>query len=141
MAATDGSVIRCVGAVAHDDRGRLLLIQRGHPPDTGKWTLPGGRVERGETDEQAIVRELAEETGLVVATDGLCGQLRRAHGDVVYDIYDYWCRVVGGHLESGDDAAGVAWLDAASFATLDGNGELTGGLAATLRDWGALPRA
>lgn len=98
-------------------------------------------MEPGETDEQAIIRELAEETGLVGAPEGLCGQLRRPHGEVVYDIYDYWCRIVGGHLRSGDDAADVAWFEVASFATLDRNGELTEALAATLRDWGALPTA
>lgn len=141
MAATDGSAIRCVGGIVHDELGRLLLVQRGHPPAVGAWSLPGGRVEPGETDEQAVARELAEETGLLVAADGLCGQVRRAHGELLYEIYDYWCRVVGGHLRSGDDAAQVAWFDTASFATLDRDGELTGGLADTLRAWHALPRA
>jgi len=42
--------VRCVGAVVHDARGRLLMIKRGHPPSPGKWSLPGGRVEAGESD-------------------------------------------------------------------------------------------
>src|ERR1700736_6347551 len=58
----------CVGAVATVD-GCLLLIRRGHGPAAGEWSVPGGRVEAGETMAEAVVRELAEETGLA----GVCG--------------------------------------------------------------------
>ena len=60
------SVIPCVGAVVFDEQGRLLMIQRGHDPGAGLWSIPGGRIEPGETDEQALVRELLEETNLQV---------------------------------------------------------------------------
>ena len=56
----------CVGAVVTDRDARLLLIRRGHDPGAGLWSLPGGHVEPGETDEAAVVREVAEETGLDV---------------------------------------------------------------------------
>ena len=52
-----------VGAVIVDD-DHLLLIRRGHGPAAGKWSVPGGRVERGETLAEAVVREVREETGL-----------------------------------------------------------------------------
>ena len=64
----DGSLplVPCVGAVVHDAAGRLLLVRRGRDPHRGRWSLPGGRVEAGESPEQAIEREVREETGLTV---------------------------------------------------------------------------
>src|ERR1700721_828235 len=61
-----GTEIPCVGAVIKDGQGRLLLIKRGHEPGAGLWSLPGGRIEAGETDAEALVREMLEETGLQV---------------------------------------------------------------------------
>lgn len=58
--------IRCVGAVVFDDVGRLLLIRRANEPGRGRWSVPGGRVEDGETDHHAVIREVAEETGLAI---------------------------------------------------------------------------
>jgi 8-oxo-dGTP diphosphatase len=72
-----GLVIPCVGAVIKDDQGRLLLIKRGHEPGAGLWSLPGGRIEAGETDAEALVREMREETGLAVQVGPLVGRVRR----------------------------------------------------------------
>ena len=69
-------VIPCVGAVIKDDQGRLLLIKRGHAPGAGLWSLPGGRIEPGETDAEALVREMREETGLVIDPGQLIGAVR-----------------------------------------------------------------
>ena len=55
-----GSVIPCVGAVATDEQGRLLMIKRGREPGAGLWSIPGGRIEPGETDAEALVREMLE---------------------------------------------------------------------------------
>src|SRR5258707_14303163 len=73
-------VIACVGAVIEDDAGRLLLIKRGHDPGRGLWSVPGGRVEAGETAEEAVVREVREETGLIVVTGPLIGSVRLPGG-------------------------------------------------------------
>ncbi|MBK1788931.1 NUDIX hydrolase [Prauserella cavernicola] len=127
--------VRCVGGIVHDDAGRLLLIRRAHEPSAGLWSLPGGRVEAGETDAEAVTRELYEETGLDVVAGQLVGSLTRGP----YDIHDYACTVHGGVLRAGDDAADARWVDAEAFATLDAAGELTDGLADTLRHWGVLP--
>src|SRR5260370_22109005 len=72
-----GPRIPCVGAIITDHRGWLLLIRRGHDPGAGLWSLPGGRIEPGETDEQAVVREIREETGLIVVCDRLVRSVER----------------------------------------------------------------
>lgn len=120
-----------MGGIIFDGVGRLLLIQRGHDPGRGQWSLPGGRVEAGETDHAAVVRELREETGLDVFPGELAGMVTRGP----YEIYDYVCEVRGGQLRPGDDAADARWVDAAAFAELD----LTDGLADALHAWGRLP--
>lgn len=132
-----GSVIGCVGAVVLDEQGRLLLIKRGHPPGAGLWSLPGGRVEPGETDEMALRREMREETGLLVEAGALLGTVRRpAPGGDVYDIRDYGATVTGGTLRAGDDAADARWATAGEAAALP----LTDGLLAILASWGVLPK-
>ena len=130
-----GSVIPCVGAVVKDDQGRLLLIKRGHAPGAGLWSLPGGRIEPGETDAEALVREMHEETGLVIEAGQLIGTVRRpAQDGAVLDIRDYAATVTGGSLRPGDDAADARWVDASELASLP----LTEGLAETLTGWGVL---
>ena len=85
-----GSVIPCVGAVVTDRRGRLLMIKRGHEPGAGLWSIPGGRIEPGETDTEALVREMFEETGLAVEVGRLIGRVQRpGPNGTVIDIRDY----------------------------------------------------
>jgi 8-oxo-dGTP diphosphatase len=125
-------VAPCVGALTYDQVGRLLLVRRANEPGRGLWSLPGGRVEEGEDDAAALVREMAEETGLVVEPGPLVGRVRRG----AYDIADYRCRVLGGRLRAGDDALDARWCDAPTLAQLP----LVPELWETLRDWAALPR-
>jgi 8-oxo-dGTP diphosphatase len=129
------SVIPCVGAIVTDERGRLLMIQRGHDPDAGLWSIPGGRVEPGETDEQALVREMLEETNLQVEVGKVVGSVQReVPGGAVIDIRDYAATVIGGTLRPGDDAAAARWVTAGELAQL----EVTGGLIEALTEWGVL---
>ncbi|GAA4614428.1 NUDIX domain-containing protein [Actinoallomurus liliacearum] len=129
--------VRCVGAIVHDAEGRLLLIRRGHPPGEGMWSLPGGRAEAGESDADAVVREVAEETGLRVVPGPLVGSVDRAGpGGVTYDIRDYRATVDGGALRAGDDARDARWVDAEELAALP----TTAGLIETLAAWDVLPR-
>jgi ADP-ribose pyrophosphatase YjhB (NUDIX family) len=131
--------VPCVGAVIRDEAERLLLIQRGHDPGAGRWSVPGGRVEAGETDQQAVVREVAEETGLVVTCGRLIGAVERAGpAGSVYEIRDYAALVTGGTLAAGDDAADARWYTPAETGALDVAGRLTDGLIAALRSWGVL---
>ncbi len=124
-------LVACVGAVVHDPQGRLLLVQRAHEPGTGRWSLPGGRVEPGETEQDAVVREVAEETGLQVRATRLIGRVRRGP----YLIADYACELLGGIPRAGDDASDVRWADAQAFAALP----LVDGLTDALTGWGVLP--
>jgi 8-oxo-dGTP diphosphatase len=128
-------VIPCVGAVIKDGAGRLLLIKRGHEPGAGLWSIPGGRIEAGETDEQALVREVREETGLAVTAERLLGGVRRpgSNGSVL-DIRDYVAVVTGGTLAAADDAADARWVSPGELAGLP----LTDGLLEALRSWGAV---
>ncbi|EID53585.1 NUDIX hydrolase [Saccharomonospora xinjiangensis] len=127
---------RCVGGVVFDAEGRLLLIRRRQEPSAGLWSLPGGRVERGESDPEAVIRELREETGLTVRPISCVGLVTRGR----YEIHDYTCTVEGGRLRPGDDADDARWVTSAELAELDEAGLLTAGLTEALTTWNALPR-
>lgn len=128
--------IPCVGAIVRDQAGRLLLIRRGHPPGKGLWSLPGGRVDPGESDEAAVVREVREEAGLDVRVGHLIGTAEVAEPDgAVFDIRDYAATVSGGTLHAGDDASDARWVTYEQLADLP----LVERLFETLAAWNALP--
>ena len=111
------------------------MIKRGHEPGAGLWSIPGGRIEAGETDAEALVREMLEETNLVVEVGRLLGRVQRPGLDeAVIDIRDYAATVIGGTLRPGDDAADVRWVAARDLDSLD----VTEGLIEALTDWGVL---
>jgi ADP-ribose pyrophosphatase YjhB (NUDIX family) len=116
--------------VVPGEQGRLLLVQRANEPGRGLWSLPGGRVEPGETDEAALVREVQEETGLTVTVHELVGRVQI--GD--YDVGDYACAVVGGTLAAATDALDAGFLDPRTVPT-------TPRLVEILTSWGVLPAA
>lgn len=120
-----------VGGIAFDDQGRVLLIQRGRPPSAGRWTIPGGRVESGETLAEACARELAEETGLVVQVGPLVEVLERIGRDpdgnadsgstalqYHFVILDFLVHVRGGRLAAAGDARDARWCTTADLAAL-----------------------
>ncbi len=108
-----------VGAVVVHE-GRVLLVRRGHEPLKGQWSLPGGLLELGEPLTGGVVREVKEETGLMVEPIELVELLDRIHweGERVryhYVIADYLCRVVGGELKAASDADEVRWVERAEW--------------------------
>jgi 8-oxo-dGTP diphosphatase len=123
-----------VGAVAVDS-GRLLMIRRGRGPAAGTWSVPGGRVEPGETLAEAVVRELAEETGV----EGVCGSLidwvERIDDEHHFVILDFAVEVLEGvEPVPGDDATEAAWVPLDRVADL----QLVDGLAELLHAHGIL---
>jgi 8-oxo-dGTP diphosphatase len=104
-----------IGAVIVDD-DRVLLVKRGHAPLLGKWSIPGGVLEVGETVREAAAREAKEETGLSVEVGELLGiydrVLRDDQGRVLYHyvLIDFLCRRVDGEPKAGGDAADARWF-------------------------------
>ncbi len=116
-----------IGAVIVDSEGRVLLIQRGTEPMKGHWSLPGGLLDLGESLLDGVQREVTEETGLLVAPQAIVEVVDRIYREsgaqedgksrvrYHYVVVDYWCSVVGGHLQSSSDAANVAWVTRAEW--------------------------
>jgi 8-oxo-dGTP diphosphatase len=99
-----------IGAVIVVD-GKVVLIKRGHEPLAGRWSLPGGAVELGETVQEAVAREMLEETGLAVRVgppiEVFDRIMRDDDGRVRYHfvLIDYLCWRIGGELRAGSDVA------------------------------------
>lgn len=124
----------CVGAVVVD-RDRLLLIRRGHGPAAGSWSVPGGRVQEGELLAHAVVRELAEETGIEGVCGPLIGWVERLADDHHFVVLDFEVTALDDEpLVAGDDAAEARWVPLYDVAELD----LVEGLAEFLHEHGII---
>lgn len=116
--------------------GRLLVVRRGREPGRGRWSVPGGRVEPGESVARACAREVREETGLDVEVGAVVGRVERAAPDgATYVIDDLACTVRGSRTPTaGDDADEVRWVTRDELAELP----LVDLLLETLDGWGVL---
>jgi mutator protein MutT len=110
------------GVVVHD--GRVLLIRRGKEPLRGRWVVPGGTVELGETLEAAVIREVREETGILVRTLEVMtvfDRIERSAAGVAshFVIVDYRCAYLSGSLAAATDAQEAAWVAEADLDRYD----------------------
>jgi len=127
----------CVGGIALHD-GNLLLIRRGHGPAAGQWSVPGGRVEHGETLAEAVTREVREETGLESVCGEFLGWVEQIDDENLghhFVILDFEVTVLDDtEPVGGDDAAEAAWVPLGQV--IDRN--LVDGLAEFLHEHGIL---
>jgi mutator protein MutT len=104
------------------EKARTLLIRRANEPRQGEWSIPGGMVETGETLEYAVVRELQEETGLVVRPLGVVEVFERIMLDgkgrarFHFVLIDYLCERLEGEARASSDVLDVAWVEEARLA-------------------------
>lgn len=134
--------VLAVGAIVAVE-GHLLLVTRENPPARGRWTVPGGRVEPGESMTDAVVREVAEETGLAVRCGSLVGWVERIGPGMHFVIFDFLASPVNTGAEpvsgrvpltAGDDAGDARWVHFGELATMD----LVPGLLEFLSDHGII---
>jgi 8-oxo-dGTP diphosphatase len=111
-----GRIVVGVAAVIWNSRGDVLLIRRAKEPRKGQWSLPGGKLEFGETLLEGVLREVREETGLEVEILGLVDvaeTIRDASvgaADDHFVLIDYGARVISGTAEAASDAAEARWF-------------------------------
>ena len=98
------SPLVAVGAVIFNNEGKVLLVKRKHPPNKGSWAIPGGKVKYGETLEEAIKREMKEETNLDIKVEEPLAIVEIIKEGFHYIIIDFICEVKGGELKAGSDA-------------------------------------
>ncbi|MER6629283.1 NUDIX domain-containing protein [Streptomyces sp. NPDC000987] len=118
------SVVPAVVALVRDDAGRVLMVQRS---DNGRWALPGGGHDVGESISDTVVREVREETGIDVEVVGLTGiytdpghVMRYDDGEVRQQFsICFRARLTGGELRTSDETTQVRWVDPADLAGLD----------------------
>ena len=113
-----------VGAIIIEG-DRVALVKRGHAPLQGRWSIPGGVLEVGETLRTAAVREALEETGLTVEPGELLGVFERVVPDEQgkmryhYVLIDFLCNRLAGELLAGDDAEEAGWFRREELAALE----------------------
>ena len=109
--------IDCVGTICF--RGsEVLLIRRANPPRAGEWSLPGGRIEAGESERAAALRELTEETGVNATLGEKIAVIDADFEGLCYRLHDYVAEWVSGTPEGADDALDARFFDLSEIAAL-----------------------
>jgi len=109
--------IQCVGVICF--RGEdVLLIKRGQPPRAGDWSIPGGRIEPGETEQDAAMRELIEETGVTAKLGQKVDLIRAEFEGKTYDLHDYVATWISGEPRPADDVTEALFFKLSQIETL-----------------------
>ena len=109
--------IDVVAAIIEQD-ARILATQRGYGDMAGGWEFPGGKIEPGETPEEALVREILEELGVKVAVESLVTVVDHDYEAFHLHMYCFLCHVVDGRLELHEHRA-ARWLDEGNIDSVD----------------------
>ena len=106
---TETKPIDCVGVICFrgDD---VLLIKRGTAPRKGEWSIPGGRIEAGESERDAALRELFEETSIMAALESKVATIDAQFEEFNYRLHDYAARWISGEPQFGDDATDARFV-------------------------------
>jgi 8-oxo-dGTP diphosphatase len=114
------SLIRVVAAVITDNEGRVLACRRApHKSLAGLWEFPGGKVEPGESDEQALVREIREELGVQIEVgDYLATSIEKA-GELDIELAAYFVKLVAGTVLSSSDHDQLQWVSLDALDSVD----------------------
>ncbi|MFI2334167.1 NUDIX hydrolase [Nocardia rhamnosiphila] len=123
-APAPNSIKVAVSALVQDDQGRILLIRRS---DNGKYSVPGGGLEAGETVAQAVVREVREETGIEVDVTELVGVFSNPEHVIAYDDGEvrqefsicFRAQPIGGKLRTSEESSEVEWVRPAELSERD----------------------
>ena len=111
-------IIQVVGAAIINDKGELLCAQRGSGSLIGKWEFPGGKVEKGETDQVALAREIKEELNIDVEVEDLIGENNYDYGDQNINLKVYRCKYVAGEIKDTEHQS-LKWMRPEDLETLD----------------------
>ena len=110
--------IEVVAAIIHDEQGRVFATQRGYGEWKDYWEFPGGKIERGETPEEALVREIWEELATRIAVKRLMETVEWDYPSFHLTMHCYHCQVESGHLELKEHEA-AKWLHKDDLESVD----------------------
>ena len=106
------NLAHCDGAsIAVLSQNKVLLVRRKRVPSAGLWSLPGGKIEGGESPGEAARRELKEETGIEADVEGVLDRVAVAASDRTYRLTVFYGRLTGGVLKPGGDAERAEWVN------------------------------
>ncbi|NNE56753.1 MAG: NUDIX hydrolase [Hellea sp.] len=117
MSEENKSPIDCVGVVCFKGSD-VLLIRRGKPPRMGEWSIPGGRIELGETEREAVLRELNEETNVDAEILGKIEIIDAQFDGEPFRLHDYAAIWTGKNVRAGDDAAHAEFVEMSKIGQL-----------------------